>query len=616
MYLHPEGRSFPLSSVLEGSHFTLNTAAVAGVFGGDAAVSAMGTVHFNTNRRWLGWYNCPGSYEIAGQYGRLAQLRLFRSVFPGPRKDPATLFELDGLKGPSFRGTYSGTVITETGHLAALLAKVCADLKGAEVDGRKTKPVDVTIVNLTHTPLFEKFLNSQDSHSHWLALMPISVSVATSIACGLARDWYILSMIVFGMLASGISCAVLGCGKLKFVHPKPADGCPAGDGILYSDTGIILLKGKEGAVNSITRGTFQLVFDKLTLGKLSISYGPTCVPIGICSLLLLIQFIVQLLLVPQGHVFGQTMFTVSLAASWGYNMWLSSIDKEMVQRNILNDDILEKPEVIKFTLGTRTSMTVFVLLASREDCTEQQPSSAGDSAKSEQCGNTEEGSQSCSKPAEVMSSDPIVSPDHLTCKVTSPDGSMSSHRTLSSGQPMSSGRAMSLGWTTLSDRTLIKEEDITTLWDILTILIPNETRVWRVWKNSIMHQLQVGRDLDFGLLRENLTSFADPEEKRLLSTLYSDAEDAYRAFCLHFRRGKCGRTAKAGDDKPSSPCSGSEGEVPSLGRPRGMERNASYRTGRTNTVPMVDLERRVVLPPSPSSNACHSKYVQASDLNV
>ncbi|KAG6378018.1 hypothetical protein JVT61DRAFT_13697 [Boletus reticuloceps] len=42
----------------------------------------------------------------------------------------------------------------------------------------------------------------------------------------------------------------------RSTHPKPAKGSPAGDGILTSDKDIILLRGTEGAVNSIMRGRF------------------------------------------------------------------------------------------------------------------------------------------------------------------------------------------------------------------------------------------------------------------------------------------------------------------------------------------------------------------------
>ena len=41
----------------------------------------------------------------------------------------------------------------------------------------------------------------------------------------------------------------------------------------------------------------------------------------ICAFLLLSQFIVQLLLVPQGTLFGQIMFLASFTVSWGYNVY-------------------------------------------------------------------------------------------------------------------------------------------------------------------------------------------------------------------------------------------------------------------------------------------------------
>ena len=83
---------------LEKSSFTLDSSGVAGFFGGDGAVSGMATVNLIPNRRWGGWYNSPGSYEIAKQYGQLANSRFWDGLFPGGKHDPARLFELDGKR--------------------------------------------------------------------------------------------------------------------------------------------------------------------------------------------------------------------------------------------------------------------------------------------------------------------------------------------------------------------------------------------------------------------------------------------------------------------------------------------------------------------------------------
>jgi hypothetical protein len=160
-------------------------------------------------------------------------------------------------------------------------------------------------------------------------------------------------MILLGIVASGISCVVIGSGKFTFTHPIPAPGTPRGDGLLITDNNVIVLLGAEGAVNSITRGRFSLNFGS----------EPEYRNIGICSLILTTQFVAQLLLIPQAALFGQIMFIASLAVSWAYNSWLSSLDKAEIQRRLLLDVVLKNPMMTKYMLGTRTTMAVFVLLA-------------------------------------------------------------------------------------------------------------------------------------------------------------------------------------------------------------------------------------------------------------
>ncbi|KAI6040361.1 hypothetical protein EDC04DRAFT_2879232 [Pisolithus marmoratus] len=340
------------TAALAHPNFRLDTSGVAGVFGGEEAVSAMATVHVYEHRKWLGWYNSPGSYVIAKRYGRLARSKFFDGLFPGVHTDPATLFELDGWPGPKFVAAHSGTIIDQTSHMAALLLKECSNILSVEVDGRKTQPVGVTIAELHHIPNDKENPAQFRTLAPVFASVPIVVSLVTCIMCLLVSDWYSFSMILLGIVVSGISCLVIGSGTFLFIHPKPAEGSPRGDGILNSDRGIVVLRGDEAAVNSITRGRFSLRFDS----------EPHYENIGWCSVLLMIQFVAQLLLIPQGTLFGQMMFVASLAVSWGYNLWLSAFDKEQIQRDILMKHVLQEPQLTKYVLGTRTSMAVFVLL--------------------------------------------------------------------------------------------------------------------------------------------------------------------------------------------------------------------------------------------------------------
>ena len=344
---------------LKHAHFNLDTSGVAGVFGGEEAVSAMTTVHIYKHRKWLGWYNSPGSYEVARRYGRLAKSKFFHGLFPGVHTtDPATLFGLDGMEGPKFIAAHSGTALNETSHLAALFMKQCADERPVKkVDGRMTQPVGVTVVKLHHIPNKELTPVQSTILAPVYASVPISVSVGTCVTSALSGDWYAFAMILLGILASGFSCLVIGSGTFLFTRPVPAEGSPSGNGILVSDKNIVLLQGDEAAVNAITRGRFSLKFDS----------EPHYSNIGWCSVFLMVQFVAQLLLIPQATLFGQIMFILSLAVSWAYNLSLSLFDKEAIQIIVMKEHVLDTPKLTKYEFGTRTSMAVFSLLVLEAD---------------------------------------------------------------------------------------------------------------------------------------------------------------------------------------------------------------------------------------------------------
>ena len=337
------------------SSFTLDASGVAGFFGGDEAVYAMATVNIYQGRRWLGWYNSPGSYTVAKKYGQIAHSGIWDGLFPGIVVDPAILFELSGSSGPRYIGIHSGTIVEDTGHIGHLFMKECevSDEKAQVVPGRISSAVTVTIAMLGDAP--EHRMNPQlpMPNTIHLAIIPILASLATCALCGIYEDWYCFTMILLGIITSGLSCFVIGSAKLLFTHPKPAPGCPMGDGMMTDHKEIVILLGVEGAVNSVTRGEFQLRF----------ADGPDHGNVGRCASLLIIQFVAQLLLIPQGSLFGQIMFLASLAVSWAYNSYLSSADREKVQREMLRKVLPMK--LTKYKLGTRTTMVVFVLLVLR-----------------------------------------------------------------------------------------------------------------------------------------------------------------------------------------------------------------------------------------------------------
>ncbi|KIK17287.1 hypothetical protein PISMIDRAFT_685409 [Pisolithus microcarpus 441] len=266
--------------------------------------------------------------------------------------NPSLLFDHDGWsKGPAFKGAYSGSFIHETGPLASLLMKKSSKLSNTAIKGRPSQPVSVTVASLKRVPDLQERMTFYPRPPVF-AIVPILSSLATCVTCGLYREWYAFSMILLGILARGFACVFIGSGKLIFDHPKPAEGSPPGDGILGYDRELVLLKGEEHVVNAITRGRMFFRFRS----------KHACYIVELCSILLIVQAIAQLILIPQSQLFGQLMFLVSLAFSWSYNLWLSSVDKEVVRKEIFGK-ILGEPKFIKFTFPNRVSAVVFLLLA-------------------------------------------------------------------------------------------------------------------------------------------------------------------------------------------------------------------------------------------------------------
>lgn len=324
---------------LNKASFTLDTSGVMGFFGGEEALSAMSTVHLYRGRRWLGWYNSPGSYTVAKKFGQLAKSRFWDGIFPGPNPTPEEMFGLDGKVGPRFIGVFSGTDMTTTGHLAYLTAQKAKEAKETE----------------EKIHLGGRIMTMKVYHVLCAAAIPITSSLATCLACAFVRDWIAFGLIIVGMVSNGLSCFVIGSGKLHFQLVEPSTYAPRGDGFLMLRNDIVVLKGAEKEVTSITKA--KLVLD---MGD-----GEEFNTVGICSLLLLSQFLIQLLLVPRATLFGQIMFLSSLAVSWAYNSFLSSLEKEKIQTDLLWSS-LDEPPITKFALpnrGSQAACACFVLHA-------------------------------------------------------------------------------------------------------------------------------------------------------------------------------------------------------------------------------------------------------------
>ncbi|KAG1735407.1 hypothetical protein EDB19DRAFT_1101631 [Suillus lakei] len=334
------------------SAFSLDAAGVAGFFGGDETLSAMATVHLYRGRRWLGWYNSPGSYTVAKKYGQLANSRLWDGLFPGPNFEPAEAFGLDGKPGPRYVASLSGTDMT-TGHLAYLTIQRSRELKGEPVQGepsRETLPASVTVIHVGDVTDEDQVGKMSINHA-LLATIPITISIAACFSCAVVSDWLAFSLILLGIISSGITCFVIGTARLHLRAPKTVTpGVPPGDGLLLTPRDVVVLKGSERDVNAITKGSFWL----------DMYGGREYRSVGLCSLLLLAQFMLQLLLIPQATLFGQVMFLSSLAASWIYNSFLSSLESEKIQGDLFFKALqVEEASIQKYELPSRRSQAVF-----------------------------------------------------------------------------------------------------------------------------------------------------------------------------------------------------------------------------------------------------------------
>lgn len=343
----------PLSSPLADGRFTLNAWGVAGIFGGEEAISAVALIPLYQGRRWLGWYNSPGSLNVARHFGNLAQSHFWERLFPHITKSPATLFGLDGEVGPRYTAALSGTEM-QTGHLGHLAIELCKEIaEETAIKGRETTPTQVALIEMGDVD-YDHNIPRLLKFNGLLALIPITASIVTCVMCALVYDWYSFSVILVGILASGLASIVIGSGKLVLKSVNTAPGSPPGDGILipviWEDI-VVVVKGAENAVNAITKGKFGLVLDD----------GLSRHAVGICSILLILEFLAQLFLIPQGTLFGQLMFVISLCVSWVYNFHISSFRKETLQATVLFQK-LHDPRIRKFRLGTRTTMAVFVAL--------------------------------------------------------------------------------------------------------------------------------------------------------------------------------------------------------------------------------------------------------------
>ncbi|KAG1735713.1 uncharacterized protein EDB91DRAFT_1250339 [Suillus paluster] len=362
----------------------------------------MQTIRLYRYRKWLGWYNSPGGWNVGRDFGKLANSPFWDGLFPGSNENPAKFFQLDGKQSPKYVASRSGSFPEQTSHLAYLITQKCKEELGVQMDGRVTKRCKVTIIQTQRDPSVEgnppvhTIPPHSGRHAH-VAILPMAISFITCALCGWTYDWFCYSMILLGIISSGLATFVIGSACLKLEGVEPAPTAPPGDGMLMDGDDIVILLGIEANIATITRGKFFLEYEpwvrqrsskekrkRSVLGdgmestssnrKSDAEAGPRDGPpdyrptqcdvpvrdeyaaIGLCSLLLVIQLLGQVLLIPQGTFFGHIMFLSSFVASWAYNLYLSSINKEYIQQKLLLDVLeLDEQHMQTYSLGTRTT---------------------------------------------------------------------------------------------------------------------------------------------------------------------------------------------------------------------------------------------------------------------
>ncbi|KAI0822583.1 hypothetical protein BC628DRAFT_671493 [Trametes gibbosa] len=336
--------------------WTLLSVGITSFFGGNSAVQGMTTVHLFEGRRWLGWYNTPGSHKIAKKYGRLADSPFWGGLFPGCNRDPTHLFGLNAEIGPYFVAAHALAGPRRSGFPAYLIVREAARVADpAALNPSEAYAVTTFQINPTAGKLLEKPLPRLTYGFALPALSSLTIlsSFATCAMCAFIRDYWCFAGILWGIFASGTACFWIGSAQLVLSHPELDPGSPPlGNALLYDDKDIAVLRGPCDAVDALARGHFHVQFN----GK------PTRGTIGACSLLLRIQSIAQVLLVPQGTFFGQLMFVASLGVTWCFNAYLSALSKKRIQTQVLLG-ALQIKEAQRRSFGTRTAQVVYAVLA-------------------------------------------------------------------------------------------------------------------------------------------------------------------------------------------------------------------------------------------------------------
>ncbi|KAG1860002.1 hypothetical protein C8R48DRAFT_774701 [Suillus tomentosus] len=338
------------SSRLSWSHFNLDTASGVSIFfGGKAAVSAFALQPLY-GRIWHGWYNAPGCHAIVWE--------LVRTLLQGPfslySERLALSLGLDGKEGPKYIASRSGTVMQHTRHLAYVLNN--SSWRGKEckpvVVGQRISPTPMQLMIVDFkkkVPTGNDTLPPRSSRHSSLPMIASAASIAACAMCASVEDWLSFKMILLGIISSGITSSIMSTGNITLERLKPAHGVPRGDGMLLSDTRIVILRGNEEDVNAVTKGKLRL---ELKGGGYTVL---------LCAFIALLQVTLQLVFMPFGSLPGQLMFLLSLLVSGACNLYLSANEDEVQSSALIT--LLNTPEVKTYQASSRATAAVLACLA-------------------------------------------------------------------------------------------------------------------------------------------------------------------------------------------------------------------------------------------------------------
>jgi hypothetical protein len=168
----------------------------------------------------------------------------------------------------------------------------------------------------------------------WHGLFAAFVTIAFSIAAAVVaaakwHDAFGCIAISIGIVCNGCATLVYGSGTLSLHTPTTRQNSPPGDGIMVRDNDMVILRGPESKIASITRGNYQLIY----------SFEEPYHPIGVVSFALIFQAIAQLVLLPAATLKGQIIFLATFVLSWCHNAYLASIDRERLQCEALRQKL-------------------------------------------------------------------------------------------------------------------------------------------------------------------------------------------------------------------------------------------------------------------------------------